>query len=419
MKNLPAIILLFIANSISGVAQGISMLAIPWYFAQQNDMSRFGLIYILTNVIAFFWVPYSGTFVDKYNRKTLFLFVTAIMGLLLFGISAVGWSMGELPWFLVAFVFMMTFFNYNLHYPNLYAFVQEIAEPAYYGKITSYLEIQGQLTNVLAGGAAALLLEGTMNGPLDILGFELPFFQGIIPWEIHQIFLLDAITYVLGFIIISFIGYHSLVDRSPEEGSINKRLMVGFNYLKKNKKIFVFGVASHTTFVAVLITTFYLSASYVDRQLQSGGDVFALSEMLYALGAVFSGLMIRKVFSKVSLLTSIIIMTIMGSALFAVLATTDRIPIFYLMNFILGITNAGIRIQRVTYLFSTIPNQVYGRSNSIFNLVNISFRILFLSIFGLAFFQQDNHVIYAFAILSVFLLIAAFVLGKLFTHKSV
>jgi len=419
LKNLPAVLLLFIANSISGVAQGISMLAIPWYFAQQNDMSRFGLIYILTNVIAFFWVPYSGTFVDKYNRKTLFLFVTAIMGLLLFGISGMGWYLGELPWFLVAFVFMMTFFNYNLHYPNLYAFVQEIAEPAYYGKVTSYLEIQGQLTSVLAGGAAALLLEGTMDRPLDLFGLRLSFFEGIAPWEIHQIFLLDAITYVLAFIIIGFIRYSSLADRLPEQGSIHQRLMVGFNYLKEHKSIFVFGVASHTTFVAVLITTFYLSASYVDRQLQSGGDVFALSEMLYALGAVFAGLMIRKIFSRISLLSSIIVMTIMGSMLFAVLATTGQIPIFYLMSFILGVTNAGIRIQRVTYLFSTIPNQVYGRSNSVFNLVNISFRIFFLSIFGLAFFQQDNHVIYAFAIISLFLLIAAFVLSKLFSQKSV
>jgi len=68
-------------------------------------------------------------------------------------------EIGALPWQLVAGVFMLTFLNYAVHYPNLYAFVQEIIEPKYYGRITSYLEIQGQLTSILAGAGAALLLE--------------------------------------------------------------------------------------------------------------------------------------------------------------------------------------------------------------------------------------------------------------------
>ena len=34
MKNKQAITLLFLANIISGLAQGISMVAIPWYFVK-------------------------------------------------------------------------------------------------------------------------------------------------------------------------------------------------------------------------------------------------------------------------------------------------------------------------------------------------------------------------------------------------
>ena len=37
MKNSNAIILLFTANIISGLAQGISMIAIPWYFVEIVD----------------------------------------------------------------------------------------------------------------------------------------------------------------------------------------------------------------------------------------------------------------------------------------------------------------------------------------------------------------------------------------------
>ena len=86
--------------------------------------------------------------------------------------------------------------------------------------------------------------------------------------------------------------------------------------------------------------------------------------------------------------------------------------IFYLMSFFLGLANAGIRVQRVTYLFMHVPNQVYGRAMSIFTQINTLFRILFLSLFSIAFFQKDDQIIYAFGILSVFLLLTIGVLIK-------
>ena len=214
MKNLSAIILLFVANSISGIAQGISMIAIPWYFARQGEMSKFGLIYILTNIISILWVPYSGTFIDKYNRKNIFLFITTVSGLILVSIAGIGYQNESLPWVLVAFVFMFTFFNYNIHYPNLYAFVQEITEAKYYGRITSYIEIQGQLSSVLAGAGAALLLEGVQGGYLNVFGIivNVPF--NLEAWTIYEIFMMDALTYLLAFAFIIFIRYQSLSTRN-------------------------------------------------------------------------------------------------------------------------------------------------------------------------------------------------------------
>jgi len=54
MKNLQALLLLFLANSISAVAQGISMIAIPWYFAELNQMGVFANIYIIVTLIGIF-----------------------------------------------------------------------------------------------------------------------------------------------------------------------------------------------------------------------------------------------------------------------------------------------------------------------------------------------------------------------------
>jgi len=358
--------------------------------------------------VMLFWAPYSGVWVDRYNRKYLFLWLTLICGSLLAMIAYFGFSIGGLHWLWVAAVFMITFLNYNVHYPNLYAFVQEISEPKYYGKITSYIEIQGQLSSMLAGGGAAFLLEGVDNW--DFLGWKISFAA----WEIHEIFAVDAATYFVALAIISLIVYQPLVKREKEEVNMLKQLRVGFEYLKANKGIFIFGVASYSNFVATLLVNFFIAALYVNNQLQEGGDVYATSEVFYAIGAVFAGLAIRKIFSRMDTPQAVIILSLIGAGLFAVLTINTEVYIFYLMLLILGVVNAGTRIIRITYLFKIIPNQVYGRANSFLFLTNISFRILFLLVFSLAFFQTGNNVIYTCGIISLFLLISAGVLLRFY-----
>ena len=162
----------------------------------------------------------------------------------------------------------------------------------------------------------------------------------------------------------------------------------------------------------MLLEAFFLGALYANEHLQAGANVYATSEMFYASGAVFAGLAIRKIFKNFSPPVGIIIMTFSTAFLFMTLGIGKNVWLFFIMLLILGITNAGIRILRTTYLFSTIPNQVFGRAISIFNLSNILFRIFFLAIFSIPFFQIGIGVKYPFYMLSGFLLIAGIVLVK-------
>ena len=410
MKNLRAIVLLFAANSISGVAQGISMLAIPWYFARDGEMARFGLIYILTNLISLFWVPYAGVLVDRFNRKGVFLAATLIGGLAIGTIALMGHVKGDLPWWLVAVVFGLTFFNYNIHFPNLYAFAQEIVEPRHYGRITSALEIQNQVATMISGAAGAVLLEGTQNGMLNLFGFMVKVPWDVRAWHIHEIFTFDAATYFLAFLVILMIRYAPLVQRHVEHGRLMERLRIGMQYLLKHKHILLFGVASYAIFVSILVGVFFVDPLYVKNHLLETGDVFAASEMYYAIGAVFAGFAIIRIFSRWNGVVGIIALTILTVLVFGWLVVAESVVIYYLAVLLMGLTNAGTRILRVNLLFTTIPNQVYGRTNSIFNMTNILFRILFLGIFALPFFHLSNNVIYTFAILAVFMLVAAIIL---------
>ena len=86
------------------------------------------------------------------------------------------------------------------------------------------------------------------------------------------------------------------------------------------------------------------------------------------------------------------------------------IPYYFATGMLVGFANAGTRILRVSYLFEHIPNQVIGRVNSVFSVLNIIMRVLFVMLFSLAFFAKGINIIYAYYILSAFTLISGLVL---------
>lgn len=410
MKNLGAILTLFLANTISGIAQGVSMLAIPWYFARKEMMDVFGVFYILANIVAIFWVPYAGTLTDKFDRKHVFLGLTSICAIIVGSVAFLGHSQNGLHWIPVGLIFAITFWNFNLHYPALYAFTQEITEGKYYGKITSFLELQGQTTTMLAGGMAAILLEGTESGMLNLFGFDVSMPFRLEAWTIWEVFTLDAVTYVLAFLIILSIRYVPLTVRHEESGSLLTRLKTGMGFLWHHQAILVFGTASYCIFVTVLLLGFYLDPLYIKEHLKASADVFAGSKIFYAGGALLAGAGVVWFFKRMTIPAAIAILTGMLAIVYFMFFLTGEILVFLAGHLFIGIANAGTRVLRVNWLFRTIPNQIFGRVASVFNILNILMRIAFLVVFSLAFFHREDNVVFAYLIFSAFLIIAATVI---------
>lgn len=416
MKNLKAIILLFLANTISGIAQGISMIAIPWYFSQTNDMGRFGLVYGISTLISLFWVPYSGTLVDRFNRKHIFQAITVVSGSFTLGIALYGLQQGVLPWHLIAAVFVFTFFNYNIHYPNLYAFMQEITEKKYYGKISSYLEVFGQLASAIAGAAAAILLSGIEAGNNELFGLQVNLNISIEAWPIEKIFLMDGITYVIAFIILSLIQFVPLTERPAENDGLVTRLKTGWNWLMDHKATLQFGIASYILFGTVMLVSFYLCASYVSLHLNKGGGVYATAEMFYSIGALLAGLSIRYIFKHSQTARSIALLSAITACFYLSLHFFESVGLLFLTLLFLGISNAGTRILRVGYLFANVPNRLYGRVNAVFFLTNLVFRSALIALFSLPFFLEPEQMSISFIILAIILFITVIWLLLLSPH---
>ena len=68
--NYQSITLLLISIITAGLAQGLTIIAIPWHFTDQlNLSSRFSLLYAIITFIGLFWGLYAGVIIDSVNRK--------------------------------------------------------------------------------------------------------------------------------------------------------------------------------------------------------------------------------------------------------------------------------------------------------------------------------------------------------------
>ncbi len=409
MKNKQALILLFLSNGITGFAQGITMLSIPWFFAQTGNSSFFTICYAGITVASLFWGLYAGAIIDGFNRKDVFLGTNFIAGLIVLCIASLGFKEGALPDGLIVMVFTITFFGYYMHYPNLYAFAQEITEPKYYTRVTTNIEIVGQTTSIVAAAVAVVLLQGLdYSTVLPVVG-EVRFYIG--KWSIYEIFLMDGFAYMLSFLVIILIRYKAIkMVFDYDEAPLMERLRTGYDYLAQNKLVSVFGVCSFAILVVVLVHIFAMLPIYVTNHLKESGDVLAITEFMYATGSLFSGFVIGSILRRMSISMSIIVLTFITGAAFILAFFTQSVLIYYAFALIIGFTNSGSRIFRVSYLFGLIPNEIMGRVNSMFNVYTTIIRFVFLIAFSFSFFNEGSNITYAYLIMGIYTILSGVIL---------
>ena len=118
MKNKKAITLLLSANFISGIAQGISMISVPMYFAQEGLSNWFNIFYATITVVSLFWSLYGGTLIDQYNRKKIFIALNVFNGLAIAMIAFLCSNWTEALPFLAFSVFALTCLLYTSPSPR-------------------------------------------------------------------------------------------------------------------------------------------------------------------------------------------------------------------------------------------------------------------------------------------------------------
>ena len=163
-KNYKGIILLLLSIISCGIAQGLTIIAIPWYFTDYlNSSSEFSFGYALITFLGLFWGLYAGVMIDRINRKHILLYINIISACFFMAIGISEYIFNSYNSVLFFLGFGICSFYYMIFFPNLYALAQELTSEQEYIKINSFIEIFFQTTSISAAIICGLLLSGSNN----------------------------------------------------------------------------------------------------------------------------------------------------------------------------------------------------------------------------------------------------------------
>ncbi|NDI34079.1 MFS transporter [Chengkuizengella sediminis] len=350
------------ANIFSSIGSGITMIAIPWMIVtRENGASTLGYVILLLTIILFLIAPFIGNLVDQLSRKKLLLCSEMIGFIIISLFVIVGFINGSYTTWHLVILFSSGMLYDSVFYPTLFAMNQEIFDRSQYKVLNGMMEIQGQLSAVVAGGIASILI-----GKI----------------ELHWILIMDAITYAVAFLILSTIPYiktkypsHEMIDTS-----FRKKMREGYDYLKERPFLFLLLFSAFTPYIVIMITN-YVFPIYIEATLQADGSIYGIHEMLYGIGALLAGMIIPVLiqrFGNIKILLAGILMFTLSMILTAIFPV---IILFLILSIIFGLGHAITRITRNILMMEIIPNDKMGRVESLFRSIGLAIQITFLGIF--------------------------------------
>ncbi|WP_404349665.1 MFS transporter [Sutcliffiella horikoshii] len=385
---------IILANLASSIGSGITMIAIPWLLVtSDNGNEVFGYVAICMTIINFILTPYLGYLIDKISRKRMIVSskVVSLIALALFsGVGFVGLDY-ELWHYIV--IYMIGSLYYTIFYPTMFALNQELFRKDQFKVLNGTMEVQGQLSYMVAGAIASVLL---------------------LKWDLHYILLLDVCTYALAIYFFVKIPYGKKRSIGAVSGGSKVKTSVAIDFMKKEPAMFLFLLASSLPFIGVMLTN-YLFPVYLADVLRVEGNIYGIQGMVYGLGAVLAGVLIpvaARKFEDVKLVAATMLLFTMAISVMVYLPVGG----YLFMMLLIALGNSGARVARNAFMMERIPNEIIGRIDGLLRTVGLLLRIVLLGMFtGLV---SMGQIMMCFTILAGILLVASsFVV--VFSRKSV
>ncbi|UFJ39732.1 MFS transporter [Brevibacillus humidisoli] len=353
---------LFFSNLFSGFGQGMTMIGVSWHLVETTGSAKLlGSTMLVSSIFVFLIGPFIGTWIDRFSRKAILQLeqaggftVLALMAMWGFGGAYQGW--------MLMLIFLATTFILQLHYPALSAFVQETFDRKQYNQINSLLEVENQTALVLAGACSGLLLE---------------------PVGLHVLLLLNALTYLIAFVMLLGIDYVFTVEKQAEKDvrtPWGESLRQGWLYLRERRGFMIFGVSALVPFLTVTLVNL-LNPVFVSQTLSEDVSIFSFGEVAYSVGAMAAGILFAWISRIGGAFSSMVFYYLLMVLAFVLTVAVPKAWMFVLMSAFIGWCNVSTRLIRQNVYMEVLPNRFMGRVMSFFQSIGTLLRMLLLSLF--------------------------------------
>ncbi|MCR2806341.1 MFS transporter [Paenibacillus soyae] len=332
----------FIADIISGFGVGMSTIGANWYLMDRTgSMTAVGLMLSLNVIAGFLISAFAGTFVDKWNRKTILLWANVVRAAALLLIAGAFLGTGFHVEYLYAFA-VVNGMGWALYMSASRSLVQELLPEKELIHGNSLIEISLQVGMFMAGGLSGFLYK--------YIGFE-------------AILLLNAAAFLVSSLFLGRISYSAMTVEQAE-ASFFESFKAGIQYLAERPSLFVLGIVSIIPLVTTMVFNVVLPG-YVSTSVRGDSVVFGLSDMCYGIGGLLSGFLAAPLARRLSQHGTILIIFLVSVLNLVAIAFNSTVILLYIGCVLIGLTNSSLRILITTTLMESVSKSYMGRATSV------------------------------------------------------
>ena len=346
--------LFFMGNIISLIGFGLNLIAVSWMVLEET-----GSEYALGKIMAAATMPglilaiFAGVIIDKVNRKWLLVFLDIFRMFVVIGfLYVLSYNQFQIT-FLYPVALMMGLGN-SLFWPTAQAFVQELVDKEEYFNANKLLSASYQVGSIFGAGIGGFIVH--IYNPLIAL------------W-------INAFTYAISAILISLAPFERENFQTFEKKLFNS-ILKGFSYLKTRMDIFILGVTTILSDVAIWGSMSVLTIAISKEIFQKGSLGYGIMDGLYGIGALTSTIVVGYLVSRLGNAHYLLICYIVASIMCFVTPIMPNIYLAGIVYLVIGLHNNAARIIVRTIFMENIPNNIMGRVQTIFGVYTRTMVIL-------------------------------------------
>ncbi|WP_414834576.1 MFS transporter [Bacillus altitudinis] len=394
LKKNPLIII--IATFFSFVGNGMHFIAISWLVYDITDNPLYVSVLVAFSVIpGIFTSFFAGTISDKFNRKKIMLYMDIFRGSIVFLLFTINYFSKVEIWHLFIATILITAAS-NFFFPALKGILKEAIPEDDFLRVVTANSTALQMGTILGAGLSGFLI--SIYSP-------------------YTVFFIDALTFFLSAILISFIQLQrdtlSIMEKENERIDFIKDFKIGIHYLISKKTLMFLYLMGFLPKVIFDVINSLLS-DYTVKDLGLGAKEYGLLDATFALGSVLIGIYVVTFIKKDKVENIIYNYSFLGIGLsLFIIGFSLNFYMSLVGLFLLGITTMFEAVSRRTLIMKNIDKDLIGRVESFYWIIISTLTPLFAVFSGyFAKYIGTSNILSVLGMLSIILFLTAFKGGK-------